>query len=67
MPPSNYGGQPPAPSGTARAKCGAFVTTGVRFCPQCGAGQIAIKCAACGADAPAGAKFCPGCGKSVPS
>ncbi|WP_366945973.1 zinc-ribbon domain-containing protein [Polaromonas sp.] len=36
MPPSNYGGQPPAPSGTARAKCGADAPAGAKFCPGCG-------------------------------
>lgn len=51
---------------TAQASCpscGAAVSAGGKFCPECGAPLAAEKhCAECGAKMPAAAKFCPACG-----
>jgi membrane protease subunit (stomatin/prohibitin family) len=55
--------QPAAASSKASCvKCGAAIAPGVKFCPECGASQIAPKCTSCGATLPAGTKFCPECG-----
>ncbi len=51
---------------TAQASCpscGAAVSKGGKFCPECGAPLSAEKhCTECGSAMPAAAKFCPSCG-----
>jgi rRNA maturation endonuclease Nob1 len=43
--------------------CGASVSKGGKFCPDCGAALSAEKhCTDCGTKMPAAAKFCPDCG-----
>ncbi len=55
--------QPAAASSKASCvKCGAAIAPNAKFCPECGASQIAPKCTSCGATLPAGTKFCPECG-----
>ncbi|MCR4877585.1 MAG: SPFH domain-containing protein [Clostridiales bacterium] len=55
---------PAAPAATARCSaCGAAISAGAKFCPECGAKQSAeVFCTGCGAKIPAGTKFCPECG-----
>ena len=65
----NFGAaQPAAPAAPAAATkvcaaCGQAIPQTVKFCPECGAQQVAVRfCAECGAKLEAGAKFCPECG-----
>jgi len=44
------------------ANCGKGVPKGAKFCPNCGAQQVAAGCSGCGQPVPDGAKFCPNCG-----
>lgn len=39
---------------------------GVRYCPSCGADQVAPTCAACGVEIEAGWRYCAFCGKLQP-
>lgn len=55
---------PSPPAGTPCVKCGANVPQGSKFCPSCGAPQMA-SCPKCGAALPQGAKFCPSCGAAT--
>jgi class 3 adenylate cyclase/tetratricopeptide (TPR) repeat protein len=41
--------------------CGASVTEGARFCPECGS-ALTAGCPRCGEPVAAGARFCPSCG-----
>ncbi len=44
-------------------QCGASLTPGAKFCPECGTRIATNKfCTECGAKVPAGVKFCPECG-----
>ncbi len=53
----------PAAAMTACVSCGAQITKGAKFCPECGAKQnAAAYCSACGAEIAPGTKFCPECG-----
>ena len=45
----------------ACSNCGAQLSAGVKFCPECGARQASL-CAACGTPLLPGAKFCAECG-----
>lgn len=47
---------------TPCASCGKSISSGAKFCPECGASQAEPKCVKCGAPKAAGAKFCPECG-----
>jgi membrane protease subunit (stomatin/prohibitin family) len=43
--------------------CGAMISPGSKFCPECGAKQnSAAFCTNCGKEIPSGTKFCPECG-----
>ena len=62
---------PPAPSpapspgvapGTACSSCGAALTPGAKFCPECGAKAGPAMCTGCGAELPPTGRFCPSCG-----
>ena len=70
----------PAPSSTAQAdsvngkikcgKCGAFVSTGNKFCTECGNTLVddtpkQKKCLRCGANVDNGSKFCTECGYEI--
>ena len=44
--------------------CGAAVSAGAKFCPECGKSLIRA-CPACGAALPANVKFCPECGQKI--
>lgn len=61
-----HGGARTAKKRTAQAtcpSCGAAVSAGGKFCPECGAPLSAEKhCTECGQAMPATAKFCPSCG-----
>jgi membrane protease subunit (stomatin/prohibitin family) len=58
-------------------KCGSLVSSGVQFCPNCGAPQTAvaapapgsftIACTKCNAQVSGGTKFCPNCGAPMPA
>ena len=48
------------------AACGALIPQASKFCPECGAQQVAAGpkyCSCCGEKLEAGAKFCPNCGQ----
>ena len=50
------------------AKCGASMSAGAKFCPECGAAAVpagSVACPKCGKPVSAGAKFCPECGESL--
>lgn len=48
------------------SECGADVTAGAKFCPECGKQMPTNKfCSECGAKVTAGAKFCPECGNKL--
>ena len=50
------------------AKCGASMSAGAKFCPECGAKAVpagSAECPKCGKPVPSGAKFCPECGAAV--
>ena len=49
-------------SNAACVRCGAVIAPNAKFCPECGASQVAPKCVGCGAALPPGTKFCPECG-----
>ena len=50
-------------AGAVCSACGASISAGAKFCPECGAKQNAgAFCTACGAAITPGAKFCPECG-----
>ena len=50
-------------AGAVCSACGAQITAGSKFCPECGAKQISEAfCTSCGKQIPAGTKFCPECG-----
>ncbi|MDR3086245.1 MAG: SPFH domain-containing protein [Christensenellaceae bacterium] len=61
----------PAPQAAAAAACsacGALISPGAKFCPECGAKnepKTEKFCTNCGAKMPAGAKFCPECGNKA--
>lgn len=42
-------------------KCQTMMPAGTKFCPNCGASQVA-SCPSCNAEVTPGAKFCPNCG-----
>jgi len=46
-------------------KCGTPVTTGTKFCPECGEKLGQSFCSECGAKMVPGMKFCPECGKKL--
>jgi len=48
------------------AQCGARVSAGAKFCPECGLKvEVEQHCSHFGARFAAGAKFCPDCGQEV--
>lgn len=52
----------------ARCECGATLSVGAHFCPNCGrpAGeQPVVACASCGHPLPADASFCAACGAAA--
>ena len=52
-----------APAAAVCSACGARITAGSKFCPECGAKQnVGSFCTECGKEIPAGTKFCPECG-----
>lgn len=54
---------PAQQAGAFCTECGKPVTSGAKFCPNCGAKQSTEgACSACGAKLQPGAKFCPNCG-----
>lgn len=64
----------PGVSATVQCKsCGQPITTGSKFCPNCGTASSALTsiaaarkvCPACGADNPGAAKFCKECGQAA--
>ena len=59
-----------APAAGRCGKCGAQLSPGARFCPECGekcaAEAATVVCPGCGKSVPRG-KFCPECGKSLGS
>ena len=53
----------PAAPMSACVACGAKITTGSKFCPECGAKQNSGNyCNTCGKEITSGTKFCPECG-----
>lgn len=58
---------PAAPAaGKTCSKCGAAISTGAKFCPECGQKQEAKRfCPECGAEVSGTAKFCPECGSRL--
>ncbi len=51
-------------------KCGAQLSPGASFCPQCGTQQnsgnsVGNSCSRCGSFIPPGTKFCPKCGQKI--
>lgn len=56
-------GGPERARGIRCSSCGVQVSSGAKFCPQCGATLAPGSCAACGAALAAGAKFCAQCGQ----
>ncbi len=60
----NRGGQGGAAGGRHCTNCGAALSAGAKFCPECGTPTEA-KCPNCGAKLPANSKFCPECGSKV--
>lgn len=56
--------QPAAPTTFKCAGCGAALTAGVKFCPECGT-PVKTKCSRCGTEVRPGAKFCPECGEKL--
>lgn len=49
-------------------QCGAAITPGAKFCPECGSKLQEKKfCSECGAALTVGAKFCPDCGAKTQS
>ncbi len=62
------GAAAPAQPTVACVSCGKAIAQGSKFCPDCGASQVApvaATCGACGAALEPGAKFCNACGKAV--
>ena len=45
-------------------KCGAEISSRVKFCPECGASQVEV-CPKCKEPVQKGSKFCPNCGTSL--
>jgi len=45
-------------------KCGAKITKGSKFCPECGTKQQLV-CPKCGAEITPNTKFCPECGEKI--
>ena len=66
----SFNSQPVAPSapasssaGSVCSACGAQISAGAKFCPECGAKQQSSAfCVSCGHEIPVGTKFCPECG-----
>ena len=66
----SFNSQPVAPSapasssaGSVCSACGAQISAGAKFCPECGAKQQSSAfCFSCGHEIPVGTKFCPECG-----
>ena len=58
---------PAAPAaGKTCSKCGAAISAGAKFCPECGQKQEAKRfCPECGAEVSGTAKFCPECGSRL--
>lgn len=57
---------PAAASAGKCSKCGAALSPGAKFCPECGTKVAAASfCPNCGAKVPAGGKFCPECGSKI--
>lgn len=54
--------QQPAAQTVPCVSCKAPIPQGSKFCPECGAGQLANACKDCGKPLTPGAKFCPECG-----
>lgn len=53
----------PAAASITCSACGAVISAGSKFCPECGAKQnVGAFCSNCGKAIPAGTKFCPECG-----
>lgn len=63
MQPSNQAEQ----SASECPKCKAKVSSGSKFCTQCGANLASITCSSCGAAISADSKFCNHCGKMLGS
>lgn len=61
----NQAQQPqPQAAGGFCAECGAKLTAGAKFCPNCGSKQAGSGvCSGCGQPVQPGAKFCPNCGQ----
>lgn len=58
----------PATSASSCSSCGQPVPQGAKFCPACGAQQVAPAsafCPGCGQKVDGGAKFCPSCGQKL--
>ena len=53
-----------AAGGGICAKCGAKLTPGAKFCPECGTPTQSV-CPKCGAKLSGNAKFCPECGQKL--
>ena len=52
--------------GNKCVSCGAALTAGAKFCPECGTKQPTVAfCSECGAKVNAGAKFCSECGNKL--
>lgn len=58
---SNAPAAPATPAAAACPDCGAEITKGIKFCPECGKPQ-AVCCPKCGTEIKG--KFCPECGQS---
>lgn len=61
------GAQNAAPAQAASFKCagcGATLSAGVKFCPECGT-PVKTKCPKCGTELRPGSKFCPECGEKL--
>ncbi len=60
-----FGAQPEKKAqGGVCPHCGAAVTAGTKFCPECGK-SLLRSCPACGAALPANVRFCPECGQKL--
>jgi hypothetical protein len=56
---------PAAAAATSCSSCGAPMSAGAKFCPQCGAQKAPPGCPGCGSPVQTGTKFCGECGHKL--